>query len=103
MNNVSTTLKWVSGGLEALLGIPVLGGLIIISTAWTPLFLMAILHIVTIVFAVKENEPKAGNILGLVTSLLGWIPVLGMIMHMISAVVILIDAYRSQNRIGQSW
>ncbi|WP_409273239.1 hypothetical protein V1499_01600 [Neobacillus sp. SCS-31] len=94
----STILKWVTGGLEALLGIPVLGGLIILSTAWTPLFIMAILHIVTIVFAVQEHETKAGNILGLVTSLIGWIPIVGMIMHMISAVVILIDAYRANTR-----
>ncbi|WP_442853730.1 hypothetical protein [Bacillus sp. FJAT-27245] len=94
----STILKWVTGGLEALLGIPVLGGLIILSTAWTPLFLMAILHIVTIVFAVREDETKAGNILGLVTSVIGWIPFVGMVMHMISAVVILLDAYRANTR-----
>lgn len=94
----STILKWVTGGLEALLGIPVLGGIIILSTAWTPLFLMAILHIVTIVFAVREDESKAGNIIGLVTSVIGWIPFVGMIMHMISAVVILLDAYRANTK-----
>ncbi|RHW31480.1 hypothetical protein D1B31_21980 [Neobacillus notoginsengisoli] len=100
----STILKWVTGGLEALLGIPVLGGLIILSTAWTPLFIMAILHVVTIVFAVRENETKAGNILGLITSLVGWIPFVGMVMHMISAVVILIDAYRSdRNAVHHTW
>ncbi|RDU34759.1 hypothetical protein DRW41_21940 [Neobacillus piezotolerans] len=94
----STILKWITGGLEALLGIPVLGGIIILSTAWTPLFLMAILHIVTIVFAVREDETKAGNIIGLITSVIGWIPFVGMVMHMISAVVILLDAYRASTK-----
>ncbi|OCA88681.1 hypothetical protein A8F94_24050 [Bacillus sp. FJAT-27225] len=104
MNNTSTTLKWVSGGLEFLLGVPLLGAFIVISTGYSALFFMAILHIVTIVFASRENEPKGGNILGLITSLIAWIPFVGMFMHMVSAIVILIDAYRSQNRTArQSW
>ncbi|WP_316572864.1 hypothetical protein [Neobacillus sp. YIM B06451] len=96
--STSTILKWVTGGLEALLGIPFLGGIIIVSTSWTPLFLMAILHIVTIVFAVREDESKTGNIIGFITSVIGWIPFVGMVMHMISAVVILLDAYRASTR-----
>ncbi|TKC14354.1 hypothetical protein [Robertmurraya kyonggiensis] len=89
---VSTILKWVSGGLEALLGIPVLGGTIVLGLAWTPLIIMAILHIVTIVFSAKENENKHGSILGLVTSLIAWIPFVGMILHIISAIILMVDA-----------
>jgi hypothetical protein len=96
---VSTILKWVSGGLEALLGIPVLGGAIVLSMAWTPLIIMAILHIVTIVFATREGQAKAGNILGLITSLIGWIPFVGMVMHIISAVLIMVDAYKSNQTV----
>ena len=92
----STILKWVTGGLEALLGIPIIGGSIILSMSWTPLILMAILHTITIVISTKEHQPRAGNILGLITSIIGWIPFIGMILHMISALIILIDAYRSQ-------
>ena len=104
MNQVSTTLKWVSGGMELLLGIPVLGAIIVFSTGYSVLFFMAILHIITIVFASRENESKGGNILGLITSLIAWIPLVGMFMHMVSAIVILIDAYRSQNKSArQSW
>lgn len=95
----STILKWVSGGLEALWGIPVLGGVVILSLVWTPLFIMAALHIVTLVFCVKENTNKAGNILGLITSLIGWIPIVGMVMHIISAIVIMLDAYKSNQRL----
>ncbi|MCQ6275794.1 hypothetical protein JMM81_12595 [Bacillus sp. V3B] len=94
----STILKWVSGGLEALWGIPILGGAIILSLAWTPLLVMAALHIVTLVFCAKEDTNKAGNILGLITSLVGWIPVVGMVMHIISAVIIMLDAYKSNQK-----
>lgn len=95
----STTLKWVSGGLEALLGIPILGGTIVMSLLWTPLLLMAILHIVTLIIAIKENEKTHGSILGIVTSVLAWIPFLGMAMHIASAIVLMMDAAKTKNDI----
>lgn len=93
---VSTVLKWVTGGIEALLGIPVLGGAIVLSFAWQPLFLMLILHIVTLVFSVKEFQNKHASIIGIITSVVAWIPIVGMIMHIITAIVLMIDAARSR-------
>lgn len=90
--SISRILKWISGGLEALLGIPVLGGSIILGLAWTPLIVMAILHIITLIFSSKENENKHGSILGIVTSVVGWIPFVGMVLHIISAVILMVDA-----------
>lgn len=52
----SKILKWVTGGLEAVLGIPVLGGIIILSLAWVPLLIMLALHIVTLVITKKKAE-----------------------------------------------
>ncbi|MBO1512780.1 hypothetical protein [Metabacillus bambusae] len=88
------TLKWVSGGLEAILGIPILGGSIVIGLGWTPLLVMLIFHIVVLVLSKKVGVKAHGNILGIVTSAIGWIPIVGMFMHMLSAVFILIDAAR---------
>lgn len=65
---VSTILKWVSGGLEAFWGIPVLGGTIILSMAWTPLWFMLILHIITLIFSVLEKRSFHGSVLGIITS-----------------------------------
>lgn len=96
-SNVSTLLKWVSGGLEALLGIPILGGTIVIGLVWTPLFIMLALHIVTLIFSIKENRKRHGSILGIVTSVVGFIPFVGMIMHIITAILLLIDAAKSNN------
>lgn len=97
MMKVSTILKWVSGGLEAFLGIPIIGGSVVLGLAWTPLFFMLILHIVTLIFSARENEKKHGSILGIVTSAIGWIPVVGMIMHIVTAVVLMVDAAKSSN------
>lgn len=93
---VSTILKWITGGLEALLGIPILGGSIILSFAWTPLLVMGILHIVALIFSIRDNEKKYGNILGIVTSIVAWVPFLGMVMHIITAVLLLMDAAKAQ-------
>ncbi len=92
-------LKWISGGIEALLGIPVLGGTIIISMAWTPLFIMLAFHIVIVILSYKAGVKAYGNVLGIVTNIVGFIPGVGMIMHLLSAVFILVNAAQNQNKI----
>jgi hypothetical protein len=96
---VSTVLKWISGGLEALLGVPILGGTLVIALVWTPLVVMFILHVVTLVFSVREGEKKHGSILGIVTSCVAWIPFVGMIMHIITAIILIIDAYNARKAV----
>lgn len=93
-NSISKTLKWVSGGFEALLGIPIIGGTIVVSFLWTPLVLALALHIATLIFSAKEGTARHGSILGIVTSCIGWIPFVGMIMHIISAIILMVDAYK---------
>lgn len=89
-------LKWVTGGLEAFLGIPILGGTIVIGFLWTPLIFMLAFHIVALVFSSKEDKKKTGHILGIVTSAVGWIPGVGMIMHIISAIFLMIEAGKNE-------
>ncbi|MCM3444620.1 hypothetical protein [Metabacillus halosaccharovorans] len=86
------TLKWISGGLEALLGIPIIGGSIVLGFAWTPLLIMLVFHIAVLIIAKNVGVKANGNILGIITSAIGWIPILGMIMHILSAIFILLDA-----------
>lgn len=89
---VSNILKWVAGGVEGFLGIPILGGMVIVSLGWAPLFIMLALHIVGLVFAKREGTAQTGHILGIVTSVVGFIPFVGMIMHIVSAVFLLMEA-----------
>ena len=88
----SRILKWVSGGLEAILGVPVLGAAIILGLFWIPLAIMLVLHIVTLVLTKKDGGRSTGSILGIVTSCIGWIPFVGMILHILSAIFLMIDA-----------
>lgn len=79
------------GGSEAFLGIPILGGAIILGLYW-PLIVMLVLHIVTLIFSLQDRKKMHGSILGIVTSCIACIPIVGMIMHILSAIFLLIDA-----------
>jgi len=90
--SVSRILKWVTGSFEAILGIPIIGAWIILSFAWTPLFAMLILHIITLVMTKRDNGASTGSVLGIITSCVGWIPFVGMVMHILSAIFLMINA-----------
>ncbi|MET3700141.1 hypothetical protein SAMN05877753_11912 [Bacillus oleivorans] len=92
---ISAILKWITGGLEAMVGIPLIGGILILSTLWAPLFILLGLHILTLVFSIREKQNTHGSILGIVTSCIAWIPFVGMIMHIITAIFLLTDAYKA--------
>ncbi len=96
--SAARALMLVTGILEAVLGIPALGGLIIISTLYKPLFVMFILHIITLVFAAKENKDKHGSIVGIVTSCIGWIPFVGMALHIVTAILLIVSFAKSGGR-----
>lgn len=85
-------MKWVTGALEIFLGIPVLGAAVIVGLLWTPLAVMLILHIVTLVLSVKSGETKYGSILGIVTSCIAWIPFVGMVMHILTGIFLMVSA-----------
>ncbi|WP_409288390.1 hypothetical protein [Peribacillus sp. SCS-37] len=94
----STVLKWITGALEAFLGIPFLGGAIILGFSWMPLILMGFLHLITLIISAAERENRHGSVLGIITSCIAWFPVLGMIMHIVTGLVLIIDALRSRRR-----
>lgn len=92
----SKVLKIVTGILEACLAIPILGGIVVISLLYTPLFVMLALHIVALVMSKKEGTSGTGSILGIVTSFVAWIPFVGWVMHLITAILLLVDASKKE-------
>ncbi|WP_249414093.1 hypothetical protein [Alteribacter keqinensis] len=100
--SVSRILKWVTGGLEAVLGIPFLGGMIVISLFYTPLVIMLALHIVTLVLTRKDGRESTGSILGIITSCVAWIPFVGMVMHILTATFLMIDAAKPDQVAGEA-
>ncbi|MFC3040382.1 hypothetical protein ACFOGI_08940 [Virgibacillus xinjiangensis] len=97
--SISKIMRLITGIFEALLGIPFLGGIYIISNAWTPLLVMLVLHIITLLLTRKDGGAYAGSVLGIITSLIAWFPVVGMFMHILTAIVLFITlALPDRNR-----
>ena len=96
----SILLKWITGGLEILLGIPFVGMNIITSLRWAPIWIMLILHIVTLVFSLKERTKKNGSIMGIVTNIIGFIPIIGMVMRLITGVILLRSAAKNEETVA---
>lgn len=93
---ISTMLKLFSGAGEAFLGIPIYGGLFVITMGWTPLVAMLVLHTINLCFSIKEKQNKYPSIMGIITSLLAYIPFLGMMLHIITAFLLFWDVYQTQ-------
>lgn len=90
-------LRMITGILEAILAIPFLGGKIVIGFLYLPLILMFVFHIVTLILNKNNHEPIAGSVLGMITSLMAWVPILGWIMHLGTA-IILLNSLKSQSQ-----
>ncbi|WP_240377159.1 hypothetical protein [Bacillus piscicola] len=95
---ISAIAKFVSGGFEALLAIPFIGGSIVIFSGYSALGTALFLHIVTLLITFVYRTAKTPSVVGIVTSLLSAIPVVGWILHTITAIVLLISAVRDLAR-----
>ncbi|GLO68204.1 MULTISPECIES: hypothetical protein [Oceanobacillus] len=102
---LSGVLKIVGSGFEFILGIPALGGSIILALYWTPLLFMLVYHIITLIFSKNANKPIWGPVVGIVASTVGFIPGLGMMLHWAAFICLLIDGVltftKSKDRVTQ--
>ena len=89
---ISVALLWITGLAEAFLAIPLIGGGFVISTGYSVLGVMFVLHAITLFFCFREFSPKSGSILGIITSMLAWFPLIGWALHLVTAIVLLISA-----------
>lgn len=97
MSNTSKLLKWITFAMEAFFAIPVIGGTYILAQGWLPLGVAFLLHIAAIIFLLKDRRSIIGNGLGVITSIVGIIPILGWIMHAVTAIVLLFEALAGSN------
>ena len=91
---LSNWLKLGMATLETIMGIPVLGGLFILTFVWIPMIIALTGHIVTLVFSCIEGKSKNASIIGIVANTVGVIPVVGMILHIIAAIFNWIGAFK---------
>ncbi|CAG7635927.1 hypothetical protein PAESOLCIP111_03720 [Paenibacillus solanacearum] len=99
----SRVLKWITGAFEVFLAIPVVGAAVVMGSAYTALGVMFILHVITLILSAKNKEPFYGSILGVITSVLAWVPLLGWILHLITGILLMVTAsQKSKPSVSQS-
>ena len=94
--NYSTAMKWITAIAEGFLAIPIIGGALVIGTGYSALGVMFILHAITLILSIRDRQGKGASILGLVTSIVSAIPLIGWFMHLLTAVVLFFSALTSQ-------
>ncbi|MFB9326080.1 hypothetical protein ACFFSY_09175 [Paenibacillus aurantiacus] len=95
---IAKLLKWLTGAAELFLAIPILGGTFILATGYVPLTVMFIAHAVTLVLCLKERSSIYGSVVGLLTSVLAWIPFLGWFMHLVTGILLFVSAMRDERQ-----
>ena len=99
--NLSKGMKWITGIAETFLAIPILGGAFIISSGYSVLITMFVLHAITLLLSIRDKQGKGAPILGLITSVVSVIPVVGWFMHAITAIALFISALTSSKK--ETW
>lgn len=94
MNKNTKTLKLASGIYECVLGIPFLGGFIIIEMAYVPLIVSLALGIIGLILSSKHKEQQAGHIVQIIAGAIGWIPIVGWGLHVAAAIMLLMNAFK---------
>jgi hypothetical protein len=92
----SRAMKLLTGVMEAVLAIPVLGGFLVVASAYWMLVVMCVLHAATLLICVKHHDSYYGSALGIFTSMLAWIPILGWLLHLLTAILLFFSALRSK-------
>ncbi|MNW31508.1 hypothetical protein D3C74_84270 [compost metagenome] len=96
--SMSRVLKWISGVLELILAIPIIGGSIVIGTSYSALGFMFALHLITVILSLRNQEPIFGSVFGIITSAIAWIPIIGWLLHLITAILCMITGAKRTER-----
>lgn len=88
---ITKLYKTIIACIELFFGIPFLGSTFIIDSLWIPLGVLLALHMVGLVFENSKNVEKTGHVIGVIGNVLGVIPLIGMIFHIVTGVMLLIE------------
>lgn len=90
---MAKALKWVTFLYEILLSVPLVGGLYVLGKLETifALLIALVLHLAAWLLLKKNDLPVTANQFGLVSSVLGFVPILGWILHSTTVFLLLIE------------
>ncbi|KYD08654.1 hypothetical protein MXL46_20650 [Heyndrickxia sporothermodurans] len=87
MDSLLRFYKIIIGFVELFFGIPFIGGAIIIGHAWAPLGALIFFHFIGLVLSFIAVKAKSASVFGIIGNIIAFIPVVGMIMHILIGLV----------------
>lgn len=88
-------LKWCSFGFELFFGMPLFGRFLVLITANILPFILGIVYLITLYLARSHGQYTIGSIAGLITLFIEYISPLAWIMHLITAVILLVESIQA--------
>lgn len=88
----SRILKWVTGALEIVLAVPVVGISIVLGSNYIVLPFMFVFHLITLILTIKDRGAKTGSIVGMVSSCIAWLPIVAIAPHILAAFFLFVNA-----------
>ncbi|MDO3411030.1 hypothetical protein QWJ34_14795 [Saccharibacillus sp. CPCC 101409] len=76
---------------ELILGLPLLGGMVVMGSGWGISGVMLAVHAVTLLLSLQHRQSFYGSAAGIATCLLVSVPVAGMFGHWVTAVLLLVS------------
>lgn len=98
---LSTWSKGVSGGFEALLAIPIIGGTWILLSGYQLIWIAFLLHLITLGISIAKKTSFLPSIVGIITCMVAIVPVVGWFFHAVTAVLLLISAMKDKKTESQ--
>jgi len=92
--SASETMKLLTGAMEAVLAVPVPGGFLMPASGCWILVAMCVLHAAALIVCVRHRDSYSGSVMGIIPSMLAWIPFPGWLLHLVTAVLLFVSALR---------
>ncbi len=91
---VLSRIKWLSFSIELFLAVPIFGN---IAGDGIPflLCLIALWHFGVLVISRSEDQPILGSVLGIIASFLNFFPVIRLIAHAVTAIVLIFEIQKA--------
>src|SRR5699024_3370414 len=88
----SKTLKWITGALEVILALPVVGVSILLGSHDIVLPITFVLHLFTFMVTRIDCGAKSDSVIGMVASCIGCLPLLPIAPHLLAAFFLFVNA-----------
>lgn len=83
---------------EWIMSIPIISFVVLLVTDYKILFVLILLHVLSIITSKKSRLNHVGNTIGVIACIAGFFPKIGIVLHFVSALVLLFNQFSMPKR-----